>query len=125
MFDEVFVQCVRDPEGIVSVASVSEEGRPHIANTWNKFLILTDEGKILIPCAGYRRTEENVKNQPVVEISIGSAKVPGKVEMGTGFLLSGTVEFQKEGELFERMHDKCSFANRVLVFTPDTCHQTI
>lgn len=125
MFNEIFLECVKDPGGIVSVASVSKEGRPHIANCWNKYLILTDDGKILMPCFGFRKTEENVAHQPYVDVVIGSDKVQGKMGMGTGFLLKGRAEFLKEGELFERMHDKCSFANRVLVFTPDECKQKV
>ena len=45
--------------------------------------------------------------------------------MGTGFLLRGKAEFLKEGPLFDAKHDKCSFCNRVLVFTPELCRQTI
>ena len=45
--------------------------------------------------------------------------------MGTGCLLTGKAEFFKEGKLFDDMKAKCSFANRVLVFTPETCKQTI
>lgn len=125
MFNDVFLACVKDPGGIVSVASVSKEGKPHIANTWNKYLILTEDNKILMPCFGFRRTEANVNIQDYVEVVIGSDKVQGKMGMGTGFLLTGTAEFLKEGELFDQMHAKCSFANRVLVFTPVSCRQTI
>lgn len=60
-----------------------------------------------------------------MEVVIGSDKVQGKMGMGTGFLLTGKAEFLKEGPLFDEMHDKCNFANRVLVFTPETCRQTI
>lgn len=125
MFHEIFLACVKDPGGIVSVASVSPEDKPHIANTWNKYLILTDDEKILIPCFGFRHTETNIAAQDDVEVIIGSDKVQGKMGMGTGFLLTGKAEFQKEGVLFERMHEKCSFANRVLVFSPVSCRQTI
>ncbi|MDY2965282.1 MAG: hypothetical protein SOR58_03675 [Megasphaera massiliensis] len=45
--------------------------------------------------------------------------------MGTGCFLTGKAEFFKEGDLFDAMKDKCSFTNRVLVFTPETCKQTI
>ena len=45
--------------------------------------------------------------------------------MGAGFLLIGTAEFQASGPLFEEMHDKCDFANRVMVFTPEKCTQMI
>ena len=86
LFNEVFLDCVKDGGGIVSVATVSAEGKPHIANTWNKYLILTPEEKILMPCFGFRHTEKNAETQSYVEVVIGSDKVQGKMGMGTGFL---------------------------------------
>ena len=94
MLTEVFFACLQH-DGIVSVATASADGEAHIANTWNKYLIVTEDEKILIR------------------------------GMGTGFLLTGTAEFRKDGELFDRMKAKCSFANRVLIFTPDSCKQTL
>jgi len=124
VLNDVFYECVRQ-DGIVSVCSSSAEGKGHIANTWNKYLIITDDEKIVIPCFGFRETEKNVGHDPEIEVVAGSHEVRGLAGMGTGFLLKGTAEFQKEGELFEKMRSKCGFANRVLVFTPVSCEQTI
>ncbi len=124
MLNEVFYECMKH-DGIAAVCSSSSKGEGHIANTWNKYLIVTEDEKILIPCFGFHQTEENVLHHPHVEITIGSSEVKGKIGMGTGFLLKGNAEFNKEGALFERMHAKCSFANRVLVFTQESCIQTI
>lgn len=112
-------------DAIVSVTTASEEGKGHVANTWNKYLIITEDEKILIPCFGFHKTEKNVAHKNYVEIVIGSHEVEGRMGMGTGFCLSGTAVFLKEGALFEKMHDKCAFANRVMVFTPESCKQTI
>lgn len=124
VFSETFYDCLKH-DGIVSVCSSSEKGKGHIANTWNKYLIITDAGQILVPCFGFKETEKNVKDDPEIEVVLGSHEVPGVMGMGTGFLLKGTAVFQREGTLFEKMHDKCAFANRVLVFTPQSCTQTI
>ena len=124
LFNKTFYDCVGH-DGIVSVCSSSEMGKGHVVNTWNKYLIITEKEKVLIPCFGFRETEKNVNYDPTIELVIGSHEVPGKVGMGTGFLLKGTAEFQREGKLFEQMHSKCAFANRVLIFTPASCIQTI
>ena len=124
LFNKTFYDCVQHA-GIVSVCSSSETGKGHIANTWNKYLIITKDERVLIPCFGFRKTEKNVNYDSEIEVVIGSHEVKGKVGMGTGFLLKGTAEFQKKGKLFEEMHNKCAFANRVLVFTPVSCEQTI
>lgn len=124
ILNDVFFDCVKH-DGIVSVCSSSSQGKGHVANTWNKYLIITDDEKILIPCFGFHETEKNIGFDPSVEIVIGSHKVPGKVGMGTGFLLKGNAKFLNYGSLYEQMHDKCAFANRVLIFTPISCQQTI
>lgn len=119
-----FSACVAHP-GIVSVASTSKENGAHIANTWNKYLIITEDEKIVIPCFGFHKTEKNVSENPVVEVVIGSHEVQGKMGMGTGFLLRGKAEFVKEGPLYDQMHEQCTWASRVLIFTPESCKQTI
>ena len=97
----------------------------HIANTWNKYIIVTDDEKILIPCFGFHKTEKNVSHNPRVEVVVGSHEVQGKIGMGTGCLLTGTAAFASEGPLFDEMKEKCTWASRVLIFTPQTCVQTI
>ena len=124
ILNEIFHECVKHA-GIVSVASAYAGGGAHIANTWNKYLIITADEKILMPCFGFHKTEKNAAENPIVEVVIGSHEVQGKMGMGTGFLLRGKAEFLKEGALFDEMKAKCSFANRVLVFTPESCRQTV
>lgn len=124
MLTSVFFDCIKH-DGIVSIASVSAEGQAHIVNTWNKYLIVTDDEKILIPCFGFHKTEKNVSRNPRVEVVVGSHEVPGKMGMGTGCLLTGTAEFANEGPLFDRMKEQCTWCSRVFIFTPKTCVQTI
>ena len=124
MLTEVFFECLKH-DGIVSIASVTPENEAHIANTWNKYLIVTEDEKILIPCYGFRKNECNAAEHPRLAVTLGSHEVEGHRGMGTGFLLTGTAECRKAGALFDQMKEKCSFANRVLIFTPDSCKQTL
>lgn len=123
MLTNVFFDCIKR-DGIVSVALPMPKAA-HIANTWNKYLIVTDDKKILIPCFGFHKTEKNVSHNPRVEVVVGSHEVQGKMGMGTGCLLTGTAAFASEGPLFDEMKEKCTWASRVLIFTPQTCVQTI
>ena len=100
MLNEKFFECIKH-DGIVAVATASKDGKAHVVNTWNKYLIITDDEKILIPCFGFRKTEKNVKENNYVEITIGSHEVMGYKMMGTGCLLTGTAEFFAEGPLFD------------------------
>lgn len=122
MLSEKFYECLKH-EGIVSIGSCSSECKVHIVNTWNSFVIVTEDEKLLIPAAGMIKTEKNVQSNFHIEITLGSHEVMGYKSMGTGFLLTGTAEFASEGFYFDSMHEKCSFANRVLIFTPDSCKQ--
>jgi len=124
LLNDTFYACVKH-DGIVSVCSSSEAGKGHVANTWNKYLLITQDEKLVIPCFGFRKTEKNVQHDAAIELVVGSHEVQGLVGMGTGFLLKGTAEFQKSGELLAKMQARCAFANRVLVFTPTSCTQTI
>ena len=122
---DVFFDCIKH-DGIVSVASVNAAQQAHIANTWNKYLVVTENEEILIPCFGFTRTQKNVETvSPRVEVTVGSHEVQGKMGMGTGCLLVGTAKFVKEGPLFDTMKSKYAWASRVLVFTPESCQQTI
>jgi len=40
-------------EGVVSVTSWAE-GEAHVANTWNFYLVITEDERILIPAAGFQ-----------------------------------------------------------------------
>ncbi|MDD7306019.1 MAG: hypothetical protein PUG67_05470 [Peptoniphilaceae bacterium] len=94
----IFMECVKDGGGIVSVVT-SSQSYGHVANTWNKYLIIDDD-KILMPCFGFRKTEKNLKDNSYTEVIIGSDKVQGKMGMGTGFLLTGKSEILKDGQDF-------------------------
>ncbi len=124
LLNETFYACIAHP-GIVSIATASADGKPHIANTWNKYLIVTEGEQILIPCFGFHTTEENALHQPYMELSLGSDQVQGKLGMGTGFLLTGTGKFLSEGALYAQMRTKCDWIKRVLVFSPESCRQTV
>lgn len=122
MLSEKFYDCLKH-EGIVAIATCSQDNHAHVVNTWNSFVIVTEDEKLLIPAAGMRKTEKNIQANSYAEITIGSHEVMGYKSMGTGFLLTGSIEFVSEGEYFDVMHEKCGFANRVLIFTPDSCKQ--
>lgn len=74
MFVEKFYDCLKH-DGIVAVATASKDAKAHVVNTWNKYVIVTDDEKLLIPCYGFRKTERNIAENPYVEITLGSSDV--------------------------------------------------
>ncbi len=58
-------------------------------------------------------------------LTIGSSQVPGKIGMGTGFLLRGTGLMENAGPDFEMMKAKFPWMRRVLSVNIDSIEQTL
>ena len=123
MFTEKFFE-VLNKEGVVSIVT-SSNNEVHVVNTWNSYLIVLDDNKILIPAAAMIKTEKNINANPKVKLTIGSKDVMGYKYMGTGFLLEGTAKFLKDGDNFNKMKEKCPFLTRTLEVTVTSCKQTL
>ncbi|MGL4411868.1 MAG: pyridoxamine 5'-phosphate oxidase family protein [Bacteroidales bacterium] len=109
---EKFHQALKH-EGIVSITSWGVE--VHVANTWNSFLVVTDDERILIPSYGYRKTSKNVDVNDNVLLTFGTREVLGHKDYpGIGFLVEGSARFFNSGAEFDMMKEKFSFLNRVL-----------
>ncbi|MDR2549416.1 MAG: pyridoxamine 5'-phosphate oxidase family protein [Desulfobulbus sp.] len=110
-------------EGIVAIVSWGN-GEPHVVNTWNSYLIIQENDKILIPAAGMRKTQANTEINDKVKLTVGSREEGGK-KMGRGFLLEGTAKFLKSGPEYDLMKAKCPFTNRVLIVTVTSVTKTL
>jgi hypothetical protein len=103
-------------EGVVSVMSWGVE--PHLVNTWNSYLVVTEDERILIPAYGFRKTQKNVEVNNKVKISLGSKDVIGNNDyQGTGFVVDGTAKYIESGDEYDMMKSKFSFLTRVLEIT--------
>ena len=111
-------------EGLVSIVSWGVE--PHVVNTWNSYLVVTEDERILIPAYGFRKTEKNVTVNSNVKLTLGSKDVLGyKNYQGTGFLINGTAKYLSSGDEYDFMKNKFSFLTRVLEITVDTAKQML
>ena len=124
MLTEKFLDVINH-EGVVSIVSWGID-EPHVVNTWNSYINVTSDGRILIPAAGMRRTQKNVEQNNKVKITLGSKDVLGyKDYQGTGFVIEGTAKFLESGSDFDMMKEKFSFLSRVLEITVVTSKQTL
>lgn len=111
-------------EGVVSIVSWGVE--THVVNTWNSFLVVTEDERILIPAYGFRKTEKNVDVNNQVKIALGTREVLGyKDYPGTGFVITGTAKYITSGDEYDMMKEKFSFLTRVLEITVDQAKQTL
>lgn len=111
-------------EGVVSIVSWSA-GDAHVVNTWNSYLVLTDDGRLLIPAYGMRKTEKNVVVNPRVKLTMGSREVMGFRSPGAGFLVTGTARFITEGSAFDEWKTKYTWLTRLLEVKLESVTQTL
>lgn len=124
MLTEKFFEVLKK-EGVVSIVSWGLD-EPHVVNTWNSYLEVTSDERILIPAYAMRRTEKNVNQNNKVKIALGSKEVLGyKDYQGTGFVIEGTAKYLESGSEFDMMKEKFSFLTRVLEITVTSAKQML
>lgn len=124
MLTEKFFEVLKY-EGAVSIISWGND-EPHVTCTWNSYLVITDDGRILIPAAGMTSTEEDVAVNNRVKVTLAAREVEGfNGYQGTGFRVEGTAKFLSEGADYDRMYAKYPFLKRVLEITPVTAKQLL
>jgi len=111
-------------DGVVAIATLGQDG-PHMVNTWNSYVKITDDGRMLIPAGYMQRTEANIAFNSNVLITLGSSKVAGKLGPGTGFLIKGTAAFITSGPDFDAMKGKFAWARAAVAVTVDSITQTL
>ena len=111
-------------DGVVAIATLGQDG-PHLVNTWNSYVRLTTDGRLLIPAGYMNKTEANVEFNPEILVTLGSSKVPGRNGPGTGFLIEGTAAFSDSGPDFEALKATFDWMRAVLAVTIRTATQTL
>jgi predicted pyridoxine 5'-phosphate oxidase superfamily flavin-nucleotide-binding protein len=111
-------------DGIVAIATLGSDG-PHMVNTWNSYVRVSEEGRLLIPAGYFHKTEANITANNQVLVTLGSSKVQGLHGPGTGFLIKGTAAFLKEGPEYDATKSTFGWARAVLSITVDSATQTI
>ncbi len=111
-------------EGVVAIATVGKDG-PHMVNTWNSYVIVSDDERLLIPAGYMNKTEANVAFDDRVLLTAGSVKVRGLQGAGTGFLVRGKASFVTSGPDFEVMKARFRWARATLAVAVESATQTI
>jgi predicted pyridoxine 5'-phosphate oxidase superfamily flavin-nucleotide-binding protein len=122
MIDEKLLEIMKK-DGVVAIATLGEDG-PHLVNTWNSYLRISEDGRLFIPAGYMHKTEANIAYNPDVLITLGSSKVKGLHGPGAGFLIKGKAEFIKSGPDFDFMKAKFSWLRATLAVTIESATQT-
>ena len=111
-------------DGVVAIATLGPDG-PHMVNTWNSYIRISEDGRLLIPAGYYHKTEANIAANDKVLVTLGSSKVRGLNGAGTGFLVKGTATFVTSGPDFETMKSRFGWARATLAIAIDSATQTL
>ena len=111
-------------DGVVAIATLGKDG-PHMVNTWNSYIRITKDERLLIPAGYMHVTEANIAANNAVLITMGSSKVAGKRGPGTGFLIKGTAAFVTSGPDFDTLKSIFGWARATLVVTVREATQTL
>ena len=124
MLTEKFFDVLKN-EGVVSIVSWGTD-EPHVVNTWNSYLVVTSDERILIPAYAMHKTEKNVNQNNKIKMALGSKEVLGfRDYQGTGFVIEGTAKYLESGTEFDMMKEKFSFLTRVLEITVTSAKQML
>jgi hypothetical protein len=111
-------------DGVVAIATLGKDG-PHMVNTWNSYIRITKDERLLIPAGYMHLTEANIATNNAVLLTLGSSKVAGKSGPGTGFLIKGTAVFLTAGPDFEATKAIFKWARAALAVTITSVTQTL
>ncbi len=105
----------------VSIATAGPDG-PHLAATWGDYVraLGVDNDTILIPAGGLRKTEENLKTDPRIQLLFASRQVQGSQGAGQGCRISGKGELLATGPAADRVKARFPWARAALVVTVET-----
>lgn len=125
MLSKKFFEVIKN-EGVVSITSWGNDDKPNVRCTWNSYLRITEDERILIPIAGFTSIQGDVAKNNEVILTLGSREVEGfNNYQGTGFLLEGQAHFTDTGAEFEQMKVDYPFINKVLEITVTTAKQLL
>ena len=117
------LQEIMQKDGVVANATLGEDG-PHMVNTWNSYIRIAQDGRLLIPAGYMHKTEANITHNPNVLITLASSKVQGLHGAGAGFLIKGKAKFITSGPDFDFMKSTFSWLRATLAVTIDSATQT-
>lgn len=117
------LQEILKQDGAVAIATLGQDG-PHMVNTWNSYIRISADGRLLIPAGYMNQTEKNIAYNPEVLITLASSKVQGLHGPGAGFLIKGKATFITSGPDFDILKSKFDWLRATLAVTPDSVAQT-
>jgi hypothetical protein len=110
------LQEIMKKDGVVAIATMGPDG-PHMVNTWNSYLRVSQDGRLFIPAGYMHKTEANITHNP-------NLLVGGLHGAGAGFLIKGKAMFVTSGPDFDFMKEMFSWLRATMAVTIESATQT-
>lgn len=105
---------------------MGNDDKPNVRCTWNSYLRITEDERILAPIAGFTSVQGDVAKNDQVVLTLGSREVEGfNNYQGTGFLVEERARFTDSGNEFEQMKVEFPFMNKLLEVTVESAKQLL
>lgn len=111
-------------EGVAAIATHGAEGI-HLVNSWNSYIQIAADGRLLIPAGGMHRTEANLSGNDLVLVTVGTREEQGFHGKGTGCLIRGRGRMHPSGPDFDQVKARFPWARAVLAVRPESITQTL
>lgn len=111
------------PDSACSIVT-SAKGVAHVVNSWNSYIQIVDN-KFLIPVGRMHKTEENLKENSTLLLTVSNRGLQGLSYKGTGFLVKGKGSFAYSGKEFDTVKSRYSWARAALVIELLSEEQTL
>ncbi len=111
-------------EGVAAIAT--QDGKEaHLVNTWNSYLTVTQDKRLLYPAGGMKVTEKNLSRDNRIQVTLASREVQGQRGPGAGFLIRGTASFLTSGPDFAAVRNKFPWARAAVEIRIESATQTL
>ncbi len=124
MLDEKLIEVIKTPPDSAFAIVTQNNGDSHVVNSWNSYIEISGD-KIVVPVGRMLKTQDNLKADNRVKLTITNREVMGERYKGTGFLVSGTAFMASEGTYFDLIKSKFPWARAALVVSCLECEQTL
>ncbi|HIW21486.1 MAG TPA: pyridoxamine 5'-phosphate oxidase family protein [Candidatus Dorea intestinavium] len=125
MINDKLLEVILSPPDSALTIATKGPGGIHLINSWNSYIQITDDDKLLLPAGQMEQTEKNLKKNNEIKMTICNRDVQGKTYKGTGFLVTAKATFATSGREYEMVKNKFPWARAALVLVIKEAIQTL
>ena len=92
----------------------------HLVATWNSYIDVVDDGTLVFPAGGYRKTQENLRHDSTVQMILG-----GRIPDGVGFRLTGRAEIEVDTPRHARLRARFPWSRAAVVLHVASVEQVL